>query len=1613
MRYEKLVSKRSTAGCALAAIVILACSSGPAWGIEPKQVSALGDREFRLAELEIDVRYLTPAGLPVDFQAKALDDLAAVQVPAAAGQLDLRSGRWASLTPATPLIPGRGVGNALSWEALGAQPPADDAALRAAVGDAFRAYLARNAGALRIDLAEVPPVARISVHERGRLAQIFQPRVVDGVPVRGSYLTAVVNSGNLVLFGAEKWGDIDVATRPSIEQDVAIQVVTSFGQPHVRAGFWDKTELMLVPLARGQKISAGGLGTGYTYRLVWAVRASFAGDPGRWEGLVDAHSGALISFEDMNQYAEVKGGVLPVTNDGIVPDGVEQPGWPMPFQDVSTTGGTLTTDTGGNIAATGSMTATFFGPYVNINDQCGGESLTQIDGIDWGASGGTDCVTPGFGGAGNTHASRTGFYELNKVIEMARGQLPSNGWLQNRLTSNMNINNTCNAFWNGTVNFYRSGGGCANTGEIAGVFDHEWGHGMDANDATPGIASPSGEGIADVDPALRLNTSCTGRNFRLGVNCSGNGDPCLACDGVLDIDYLKRASVQPHDYSWSNANCGGSVHCVGGVYSEAVWSLWKRQLQQAPYNYDNNTAHEIVTRLTFIGAGATGTWFSGGPPNGGCAATSGYRNYLAADDDNGNLNDGTPHMTAIFDAFNDQEIACTTPVVQDSGCANNPAAAPSVTTGAGNQLVTLSWGAVTNATEYEVFRTEGVFACDFGKVKLGATTGTSWNDSGLQNGRDYSYVVIPKGPADSCFGPASACATDQPVGQPDFSVSCVPSSHSTEQGTTDQSTCTVISSFGYTGNVALSCSGNPAGISCGFAPGSVSPPANGSANSTLTLTVSGSQAVGSYNFDVVGFDGATTRTSGMSVSVTPAGQNGPQVAVYNAGLGAPECAIAGSECDSTTLVDSRDNLSPAEPNQPNTLDVCNDGTSGTYHSDESNDRIVVRTLDGFDFAEGATVEVEATVWAWSTGSSDTLDLYYAADANSPSWVYITSIVPPGGGAHALTAQYTLPTGSLQAVRAQFRYTGTASSCTAGAYNDRDDLVFAVKTPVQCTVDADCDDAAFCNGAETCNTGTGQCEAGTPPTCDNGLFCDGTETCNETTDSCDAGTPPACDDGAFCNGTETCNETTDSCDAGTPPACDDGVFCNGAETCNETTDSCDNGTAPCDPGTETCNEGTDTCDPIGCTVDADCDDGAFCNGAETCDVGTGICQAGTAPTCDDGLYCNGTETCNETTDSCAAGTPPACNDGLYCNGTETCNEGTDSCDAGTPPVCDDGTFCNGAETCNEGTDSCDAGTPPTCDDGVSCTDDSCNVGSDSCDNVANDANCDNGLFCDGAETCDAVNDCQAGTAPCTGGQTCNETTDTCEQPSGSSVWMSFNSNTSVPGVGTVTDDDIVSYDETSGTWALEFDGSDMGLTTDIDGFAILPNGDLLISMQAASSASGVSFDDSDVLRFSGTGGPNTSGTLSLYFDGSDVGLTSNGEDVDSVALAADGRLIVGTQGSFSGSGASGADEDLFIFTGTLGSSTSGSFAKYFDGSDVGLSGSSRRDVDAAGFTSSGELALSIVSNSTVGGITTNDEDVLDFAGTFGDNTSGVFSMRLDLTSLGISSGEDVNALEVVD
>ncbi|HWU86332.1 MAG TPA: S8 family serine peptidase [Kofleriaceae bacterium] len=190
------------------------------------------------------------------------------------------------------------------------------------------------------------------------------------------------------------------------------------------------------------------------------------------------------------------------------------------------------------------------------------------------------------------------------------------------------------------------------------------------------------------------------------------------------------------------------------------------------------------------------------------------------------------------------------------------------------------------------------------------------------------------------------------------------------------------------------------------------------------------------------FDAGGNLSDSTKVTVTV---NNLGLATYDPALKAPKCETVGAYCDTGTLVNGRATLGP-ELNAPNTINnSCADGIAGTYHSDESLDRIRVATLDGSPLAPGKTVQITATVWAWS-GGSDSLDLYYTADATNPSWTYLTTLEPTAGGAQVLTATYTLPQGGLQAVRGNFRYTGTVGSCSTGSYDDRDDLVFAVKLP---------------------------------------------------------------------------------------------------------------------------------------------------------------------------------------------------------------------------------------------------------------------------------------------------------------------------------------------------------------------------------------------------------------------------------------------------------------------------------------------------------------------------------------------------------------------------------------
>jgi hypothetical protein len=224
--------------------------------------------------------------------------------------------------------------------------------------------------------------------------------------------------------------------------------------------------------------------------------------------------------------------------------------------------------------------------------------------------------------------------------------------------------------------------------------------------------------------------------------------------------------------------------------------------------------------------------------------------------------------------------------------------------------------------------------------------------------------------------------------------------------------------------------------------------------SSLVGTASAAPWTISWNTAAVAA-GAHTLTARATDAASNVGTSAPVVvnvvaapvgvvqAVYDATRRAPACAIRGSGCDTGGLVAGRATKGP-EQNAPNTIGAtCADGTAGTYHSDESIDRVKVATTSGAALAPGVTVRVEVTVWAYST--TDRLDVWFAPDAASPAWVLAGTVAPAASGAQTLSLSYVLPPGAAQqAVRASFRYGGPAVPCTTGSFDDHDDLLFPTR-----------------------------------------------------------------------------------------------------------------------------------------------------------------------------------------------------------------------------------------------------------------------------------------------------------------------------------------------------------------------------------------------------------------------------------------------------------------------------------------------------------------------------------------------------------------------------------------
>ncbi len=291
----------------------------------------------------------------------------------------------------------------------------------------------------------------------------------------------------------------------------------------------------------------------------------------------------------------------------------------QPYRDLSInySGGGVTTDEDGRFSGLPNKAEPsingFRGKFVNVRTNSG--TTVKIDGakdgdewkVQFTRSSNEDTS------ADKTMAQSMTFYHLNKEIQHAKKWINPK-WFSRPLTANVNLRQSCNAYWDGsTVNLFSAGNGCANTGLIADVFYHEWGHGLHAN--TSGIDDRAySEGFSDACALLLTRSNLVGPGFRLA-----NGAP------VRDLTTLK---VYPKD-------ADTEVHQEGLIIAGAYWDLFN----ELKDDLGEEKAVEVLSNFVFKAIYTTHAY------------TDVYDALLTIDGDGGNSVGKSEHFCHINRAF--------------------------------------------------------------------------------------------------------------------------------------------------------------------------------------------------------------------------------------------------------------------------------------------------------------------------------------------------------------------------------------------------------------------------------------------------------------------------------------------------------------------------------------------------------------------------------------------------------------------------------------------------------------------------------------------------------------------------------------------------------------------------------------------------------------------------------------------------------------------------------------------------------------------------------------------------------------------------------------------------
>ncbi|MDA1106144.1 MAG: hypothetical protein O2855_06075 [Planctomycetota bacterium] len=333
--------------------------------------------------------------------------------------------------------------------------------------------------------------------------------------------------------------------------------------------------------------------------------------------VVDAQSGAFLYEENLICNFDITGAVRGNATQGWGADecGAEI-STALPHSKITLNGTTYYCNAAGNFVipglTSGTVSSTIGGKYFTVNDN--GGSLSTVTGQALGLP--VNLLHNPANTSEYVRAQVNAYLHANMVRDFTLSVAPSYPVIadQQNWPINVQVSGSCNAFYNGSsINFYAAGGGCNNT-SFSVVVHHEYGHHLVA--CAGSGQGAYGEGMSDVMSVLISQTPMLAVGFYQG-NCTS---------GIRNADNACQYSAS------SCSSCGSAIHACGQLISGCVYDL--------------------CTHPTGGYAVAAPLAINSMPLHSGTTINSDITiDFLTLDDNDSNINNGTPNFSAIEQSF--------------------------------------------------------------------------------------------------------------------------------------------------------------------------------------------------------------------------------------------------------------------------------------------------------------------------------------------------------------------------------------------------------------------------------------------------------------------------------------------------------------------------------------------------------------------------------------------------------------------------------------------------------------------------------------------------------------------------------------------------------------------------------------------------------------------------------------------------------------------------------------------------------------------------------------------------------------------------------------------------